>query len=887
MGHRRDSLLVVVALCSLYWFTVSFFLAKRSLHHVSECNEGAALLQDVLGMTTDDIHQLHAYSLLSKEKDTVRHGCWMSRRVDSVIILLVDALRFDFCLYNLPNSVGSRLPRVGTHTNQTRLFRFVADPPTVTMQRLKALTTGGLPTFADISANFGGVSVSDDSWMFQLLKQNQAVSRGLEHATQAAFVGDDTWEGLFPNFFTESHPYPSFNTRDIDTVDDGCLTHLPDLTSRLQTKKQTNNSLEVVVVHFLGVDHVGHTYGPHNKHMDAKLRQMDDALSKVLDAIDRSPACHAALIFGDHGMTEDGNHGGGTEEEVSAALFVHTSPACGSMADAVALEHDSSLIWANAKSFASIHQIDLVPTLSILLGLPVPFANLGSLVPSLIPGHSASETATALALNAAQVWRYLSVYSVTANKLPDLPKLKVRLDTATSTFQRAVRGMQDEYVDYDRFNQASALYKLFLTEALRLGQRVWTRFDHVGMITGIVTLGLALIAYTVPLFTGVGTFLRTSRAHLEELTLTTVIVFFLCGLLTFSNSYIYEEQGVIMYFLTILSLAVAWRLRNDSVSTTLWRGVLLIPVASRLGELFVSGHGMDPSIRVHVSHSAIIFLMCLFILVSFRWCLYKSQATQSRLHALSDCIALALTAISWWEKRNLDQNRNGFLSCRIALGFLLGGLFYSILQTVFETNAKSAEKAGRLSHSGLLTTLCKVLLSVLIVTGPSTAATLVLYTFQTCAIYFLVTSSRTSSLVVAALWKLVTRHVFFATNHGCGFNRLQYSAAFVATTEFNFIVGGLSLFLNTFGWEMAGLGFAWLFSRCPGRSNVWRIYTSFQLLEAFASCISVTVLKRHLMVWDIYAPHFIFVAIFTALNGSWQIATIGVNEFRRSSKPNL
>ena len=30
-------------------------------------------------------------------------------------------------------------------------------------------------------------------------------------------------------------------------------------------------------------------------------------------------------------MTEDGNHGGGTENEINAALFAHFSPACGDM----------------------------------------------------------------------------------------------------------------------------------------------------------------------------------------------------------------------------------------------------------------------------------------------------------------------------------------------------------------------------------------------------------------------------------------------------------------------------------------------------------------------------------------------------------------------------
>jgi phosphatidylinositol glycan class O len=144
-------------------------------------------------------------------------------------------------------------------------------------------------------------------------------------------VGDDTWADLFPRQFDESFPFPSFNTRDLDTVDNGCLERLPLLLKDLRMDGNSPKELEVIVSHFLGVDHVGHTYGkcrlaqpsaysihclkhahinyskgPHDKHMTEKLNQMDAALSTTLEVLETSEKCHLALIFGDHGMTEDG-----------------------------------------------------------------------------------------------------------------------------------------------------------------------------------------------------------------------------------------------------------------------------------------------------------------------------------------------------------------------------------------------------------------------------------------------------------------------------------------------------------------------------------------------------------------------------------------------------
>ena len=105
---------------------------------------------------------------------------------------------------------------------------------------------------------------------------------------------------LYPRQFDESYPLPSFNTRDLDTVDNGCLERLPSLLKNFRGigKKEHFGELEVIVSHFLGVDHVGHTYGPHDKHMANKLNQIDAALSTTLDVIDSSQNCHLVLIFG-------------------------------------------------------------------------------------------------------------------------------------------------------------------------------------------------------------------------------------------------------------------------------------------------------------------------------------------------------------------------------------------------------------------------------------------------------------------------------------------------------------------------------------------------------------------------------------------------------------
>lgn len=41
-------------------------------------------------------------------------------------------------------------------------------------------------------------------------------------------------------------------------------------------------SWDVLVAHYLGVDHAGHTYGVNSRQMEDKLAQMDDQVSTVI-----------------------------------------------------------------------------------------------------------------------------------------------------------------------------------------------------------------------------------------------------------------------------------------------------------------------------------------------------------------------------------------------------------------------------------------------------------------------------------------------------------------------------------------------------------------------------------------------------------------------------
>ena len=585
-------------------------------------------------------------------------------------------------------------------------------------------------------------------------------------------------------------------------------------------------------------------------------------------------------------MTEDGNHGGGTENEINAALFVHFSEACGDMSLDLTPTMGSKYI---EDAFQSIHQIDLVPTISILLGLPIPYANIGGIVPSLIGSEGVNETAAALALNAAQVWRYFTVYSETANKLPNLSELQLHLDKAVQVYKQALAQQKNQAYDSNAFYKACGLFKTFLLEASELGHAVWTRFDTFGMMMGGSILFFVLSIRILSEFFVNGSNRSSSNQYVEN-GISAIFVIFQCGVLSFSNSYIAAEQRIVMFMLQILGLAIFVRMQGVTAGGNkriIPYVPLLIPFLSRFTEIAISGHGMDPSLRIHIAHNPAIFLLALVGLMGLRVLFYSSFPIKNKttfFHTIIDCVVLLCLSLSWVEKRNLDQTRNGYAAITIAIGILLLCTPVAIVQGLLFKMTKTREFAevdsqydmvGRDAILVRTLAICfKLFLIMMVVTGPSTASTIFIFSHQGWMMYLLAGATgfyEVSTPIQATLWRLLIRHTFFATNHGCAFNRLQYSAAFVATMNFSFGLGGLQLFLNTFGWEIIGLILVSITSFMHGKKNLWSWYCFYQLLESFFNCISVSLLRRHLMVWAVYAPRFLFSSIFFILNSVGQI----------------
>ncbi|KAF6223452.1 hypothetical protein HO133_000295 [Letharia lupina] len=287
-------------------------------------------------------------------QDPNNGGQLASAPFDKVIFMVVDALRSDF-VYS-PES-GFKFTQALIRSGAAMPFTAHATSPTITMPRVKAITTGSIPSFLDVILNFAESDTtsnlaSQDTWLAQL-KDKQG--------GKLVMYGDDTWLKLFPDTFLRVDGTSSFFVSALITLGIN-----PDHEGSPHTRSCLTRS----------------TNSP-SPHMVPKQSEMDGIVEQIYRAIETEEHLHSTLfvLCGDHGMNDAGNHGGSAEGETSPAL-VFMSPKLQTISQGS--ESPVALPEATFSYYNTVEQSDIAPTLAGLLGFPIPLNNLGVFIPDLL-----------------------------------------------------------------------------------------------------------------------------------------------------------------------------------------------------------------------------------------------------------------------------------------------------------------------------------------------------------------------------------------------------------------------------------------------------------------------------------------------------------------------
>ncbi|KAF2811914.1 uncharacterized protein BDZ99DRAFT_282865 [Mytilinidion resinicola] len=463
------SWILLLHVLGIYLFTSGFLLTRLVLDYKSSC-------------AVPPVDLTRSYQVGSPEL-----GCWHPKTFEKAVVIIVDALRYDFTVPFRPQGIDDKphhyhnaIPvfyeTAVQHPTNAFLLPFIADPPTTTLQRLKGLTTGTLPTFIDAGSNFAGTAIEEDN----LIAQLRSAGKRIVH------LGDDTWHALFPGYFEPdlTRAYDSFNVWDLHTVDNGVTEHIFPLLHPSNTSKW-----DVVFGHYLGVDHAGHRYGPDHPAMTSKLEQMDAVFRRMIETLDDSTLL---VVMGDHGMDAKGDHGGESDDEIQAALWMYSKKGIFGRSAPAKIEPP-----ATAKE-RPVAQIDLVSTLSLLLGMPIPFNNLGAPIEEAFIGKKGQDYENLALVNrlaTSQIHRYQHEYA----------QARGLDENARSSSLSLWAAAEDSWVSLVRakspsakqWNNAYSAFSAYQRETLSVCRALWARFDVARMVHGVEILALTLIVLAI------------------------------------------------------------------------------------------------------------------------------------------------------------------------------------------------------------------------------------------------------------------------------------------------------------------------------------------------------------------------------------------------------
>ena len=214
-----------------------------------------------------------------------------------LLVVLVDALNADaaFDPAVMPFVAGLR-PRAAWGVARTGVL-------TMTGPAVLTLGTGRWPTLADVVENFVPPVAASDN-LFRRLK---------DAGRTAWVVGDAVWTHRYRPWVTGYLAVPAGGIHDTHDSDAATAWAAAEI---LRTDRP-----DVVVAHFVGVDHTGHQFassatdGPYGD----RVRELDQDIRALV--ADTAPGT-AVLVIADHGMTERGGHGGGEEKPRNAPFLL-------------------------------------------------------------------------------------------------------------------------------------------------------------------------------------------------------------------------------------------------------------------------------------------------------------------------------------------------------------------------------------------------------------------------------------------------------------------------------------------------------------------------------------------------------------------------------------
>ncbi|KAH9597139.1 Type I phosphodiesterase/nucleotide pyrophosphatase/phosphate transferase [Trypanosoma melophagium] len=820
-------------------FLVALFLTGSFTFTVSMLSKSTVLPQ----MSKDECHGVH--------------------QVDQVVLLLIDALRPDFALSALthyysageecgviietPNkSKNSNINIANTEDNQhdqsqvggngrrhenstlryveeslqdithpSHGFFLLADTPTITCQRLKAIATGTMPAFLEAGANLNTDAVVTDSLFRQL------------HG-RSILLGDDTWLNLFPDddkntsLWKRTIAYPPYNVSDFDTNDLDVMKNLLPVLLTETIERAPADYAKLIVAHFLGVDHIGHRLHADHPAMGIKLEQLDEALRNISQFIRQkrnSSTRTLVLVFGDHGMTNSGDHGGDSYQETDTFMYAELFDGNANISsfpssslqrktemtrqrwndnidiDLTRLRPCRDAAGVHRDKLSAAHQVDMTSTIAVILGVPIPFSSFGRIIPEIVA--LVDPKANMESLEKCN-WQQLISYFVESH-------LPIN----------------------DAWKEGNLSWKMRIAQMSHFGRKTRTEMKRDGMFIGSTIFLIAALSFLW------NDEVLQSLQGKNLITLWTLVLFIFRVCTVFANSFTIKESVELLSLFQILLL---------------------------------TGSFATPKRRV--------FFYILILLISIR--VIVPLMCRDRSHITH--VAEIISPMEEWINTNIPPNFRwetlGTLAGTIIFTAILPTTKYRLYTVAIFVLLASCYKRPVLHHVAPLMFLAVSLFVrnagkmryIVIVLWASSLCNENIVASTSIALYGAIlpiivkATDHLSPVYQGVLLHFFSWVGFFAQGHQCLFNTIDFNASFVGMPFNNIPISTVLVLTRTFNaFMLPPMSVMLIYSK--RRTRGWRVcYVIMYLavLQGSISCFNGYIQKSHLMLFPIFCPKLIF-----------------------------
>ncbi|KAJ5033462.1 uncharacterized protein L3040_008577 [Drepanopeziza brunnea f. sp. 'multigermtubi'] len=792
--------------------------------------------------------------------ETLEYGSPPEAPFDKLIFMVVDALRSDF-VYS--NNSGFSFTQSLISNGEAIPFTAHATSPTITMPRIKAITTGSTPSFLDLILNFAESDTSStlatqDTWLAQM----KAKGTG-----KMIMYGDDTWLKLFPDTFDRADGTSSFFVSDFTEVDSNVTRHIPE--------ELRNDDWSTMVLHYLGLDHIGHKTGPRGPNMIPKQHEMDGIVRLIYGAMQNKKHLQSTLLVlaGDHGMNDAGNHGGSAPGETSPAL-VFIAPKL----KTISSDHGTPAAFEeDFQYYSTVEQSDIAPTLGALLGFPAPRNNLGAIIPELLPFWPNNVDRVQILLrNAKQILgvvtaAFPSFEYVEPSK--DCKEMSSNIDELACQWKILTKTQPKPGPENQNIDEWLRHTTKWLKQAQDIMSSTASNYDVRKLATGQAVSTLAFVFSTVAA--------NAILAWSFKESVPILLISLLYGIMMFASSYVEEEQHF-WYWATAAWLVLLWmkstRKHNRNTLFLNLTSILILVIArlSRRWNQTGQKWAGEPDIARNF-FSAHRLTLWMFVALTYLWILQSlargfPRFPQMAAAAISTAIVTAALTfklafthedspelMAGVAKSMTDSEAGAGVSligrARIAFIFIFIALVYTMISGFSDT--RRPNPTIHTIHN-LLT---------LFLTTQSRATNIPLLLLS--SLQFSLLSNLDLNLYEITTSSLLLQYSsFFAFGGSNAISSVDLSSAYNGVSGYNVVAVGILTFASNWTGPIFWVSATTIMllkyretvkseerSVLEQHLSLMTVFVTSSLVFVMAAC---TILRTHLFIWTVFSPKYLY-----------------------------